>query len=139
MRFFSFQFCSIDANVTILPAYPLCDVAENLTLSCTLHQENFRQWTNSWSHWINKIFIRNVSGIIKGNTSFIYFPFCDYQDFGTYECNWVLQNRHGITSVFVLVNGKQYFTFLIIRKYHKNHYNHILSSLVVIQDNIYMR
>lgn len=103
---FSYKICFADVNVTVFPDYPLCDVSENLTLSCTVHQKNFNMWTNSWSHWINGTFIRNVSGMVKGNTSFLYFPFCDYQDFGTYECKWVLRKRQGISSVFVSVNCK---------------------------------
>ena len=119
--FFFFSALCID----IFPKTVAYSTYETIQINCTLNPKRYANWTFSWKHYWNGVFIRTLEYTITDNIAVLDLPFCDYADNGEYTCTLHVDGDDFAATSFVHVQGVV-FTFL-----------HVIYCLTYQKSNLY--
>jgi hypothetical protein len=119
--FFFFSALCID----IFPKTVAYSTYETIQINCTLNPKRYANWTFSWKHYWNGVFVSTLEYTITDNIAVLDLPFCDYADNGEYTCTLHVESGDFAATSFVRVQGVV-FTFL-----------HVMYSLTYQISNLY--
>jgi hypothetical protein len=111
--------------IDIFPKTVTYRTYETIQINCTLNPKRYANWTFSWKHYWNGVFIRTLEYTITDNITVLDLPFCDYADNGEYTCTLHVDGDDFAATSFVHVQGVV-FTFL-----------HVMYCLTYQQSNVY--
>jgi hypothetical protein len=98
-------------NIDIFPKTDTYSTYETIQINCTLNAKRYANWTFSWKHYWNGVFVRTLEYTIRDNIAVLDLPFCDYADNGEYTCTLHVESGDFAATSFVRVQGVV-FTFL---------------------------
>jgi hypothetical protein len=73
-------------NIDIFPKTVAYSTYETIQINCTLNPKRYANWTFSWKHYWNGVFVRTLEYTITDSIAVLDLPFCDYADNGEYTC-----------------------------------------------------
>ena len=94
-----------DLHIDIFPKTVTYSTYETIQINCTLNPKQHRNWTFSWKHYWNGVFIRTLEYTITDNIAVLDLSFCDYTDNGEYTCTLHVEGGDFAATSFVHVQG----------------------------------
>ncbi|CAC5391186.1 unnamed protein product [Mytilus coruscus] len=83
-----------------------CNTSNDISLTCSIINNDTNVWQNKWMHYRNNVFIRTYSGSDSSWISVWNIRYCDYQDAGEYFCSWIYNQTEVTASSVVVVYGR---------------------------------